>query len=621
MSTLENDKQQIKDILLSIDDQSLSRFHNSVNISFAQMLAFIETLHQANLTEEVKLAEEIYCLLDTYGQMAERFYVQFELSLLQKIQEQREIRDTSNKLIGKIGNFAELGAGELEKAIYTLQTASESADASYQDLVTRFPALLQTALDKLKNEWRRLDTIVDSNQDLVRDKQLLGALEAVVKAAAYSVGIEKDRIVIVPGDAFALYFFSYLDNVAVFTVPIHSVRAPWEWSIFWHELAGYQVRQLESQRTIENLRTKIKAFYDHYKSDDKQQELQSLIDTMTRNRMDGKTESNKRRNQFGRRYLKTLFSRSRLILNDFGSLEYEFQQVLKNLKMKNTFQSYDEIKALGWCVDWFEELFEDAFSVMSIGEPFLDFFEDILSRHPADDRRHPPRDVRLSVARELLRLMASEEEAEDPITVEQSAAQQILKYVSLLGLASHPLPKEATDGSADLSIPMYDMRYNLPEVVGVEIGESITEWSSKFLSAKDRIMDAKQEAEQFIHMFSLEDLEFISLFDRDKQKKPTPSFESLLAGRDYEMLLDLSFYERDFFSGLDVKNVARLKVVNGLITAWEKVFSTLQSTTIVDSLMTQTGEIRFEINSTKYQTTVTNWDTLFPKGTTYYINP
>lgn len=621
MSTLENDKQQMKDILLSIGDQSLSRFHNSVNISFAQMLAFIEALRQANLTEEVKLAEEINCLLDTYGQMAERFYVQFELSLLQKIQEQREIRDTATKLIGKIGNFAELGAGELEKAIYTLQTASESADASYQDLVTRFPALLQTALDKLKNEWRRLDTIVDSNQDLVRDKQLLGALEAVVKAAAYSVGIEKDRIVIVPGDAFALYFFSYLDNLAVFTVPIHSVRAPWEWSIFWHELAGYQVRQLESQRTIENLRTKIKAFYDHYKGDDKQQELQSLLDTMTRNRVDGKTESTKRRNQFGKRYLKTLFSRSRLILNDFGSLEYEFQQVLKNLKMKNTFQSYDEIKALGWCVDWFEELFEDAFSVMSIGEPFLDFFEDILSRHPADDRRHPPRDVRLSVARELLRLMASEEEAEDPITVEQSAAQQILKYVSLLGLASHPLPKEVTDGSTDLSIPMHDMRYNLPEVVGVEIGESIREWSSKFLSAKDRIMDAKQEAEQFIHMFSLEDLEFISLFDRDEQKKPTPSFESLLAGRDYEMLLDLSFYERDFFSGLDVKNVARFKVVNGPITAWEKVFSTLQSTTIVDSLMTQTGEIRFEINNTKYQTTVTNWDTIFPKGTTYYINP
>lgn len=623
MSTLENDKQQIKDILFSIGEESLNRFHNSVNISFAQMLAFINTLRDqpGDKPRATNLTEEIICLLDTYALMAEKFYIQFELSLLQKIQEQREIRETSNKLISTIGTSGELEAGELEKALHVLQTAGESADASYQDLVKRFPALLQDALDKLKNEWQRLDTIVDSNRDLVRDKQLLGALEAVVKAAAYSVGIEKDRIVIVPGNAFALYFFSYLENLAVLTVPIHSVRAPWEWSIFWHELAGYQVRQLERPATVENLRAKIKAFYDYHKAEKKQQDLRSLLDIMTRNNVDGKSQSAKRRNRFGKRYLSELFSRPRLILKDFGSLEYQFQQVLKNLKMKNTFQTYDQIKATGWSVDWFEELFEDAFSVMCIGESFLDFFEDILSRHPADDGRHPPLDVRLTVARELLRLMSSDEEPEDPTTVEQSAAQQILKFVSLLNVASHPLPNETIDRSAEFSTSKNEMRYNLPEVVGVEIGKSIQDWSNKFLGAKDRVMDAQQAAQEFIDLFSLEDLEFISIFDRHEKRELTPSFESLLAARNYERLLDLSFYKRDFFSGIDVKDVARFSKLNSGLAAWQLLFSELQSTIIVDSLMTSTGDIRFKINSTEYRTTVTNWDAIFPQGNTYFILP
>jgi hypothetical protein len=618
MPTLEENKQQIKDILFSLGEEALNRSHNSVNLSFAQMLAFIKPLHEADLAEEIKLPEEIKCLLDTYQQMAEKFYTQFELSLLTKIEEQREIQQIAVKVVEKIKNSGELGSEEVEKANQMLSSAYANADSTYKDLVKRFPALLQEALDKLRTEWQRLDTIALSNQALGRDEPLLRALEAVVKAAAYSVGIEKDRIVIVPSNAFALYFFSYLDNLAVLTVPIPSVRAPWEWSIFWHELAGYQVRQLRNQVTIENLKSKLKEFYDYYKAEERRPEMQSLLDVMTRTNANQKDESSRRRNRFGQRYLNDLFSRPRLVLNDMGSLEYQFQQMLKNLKMKNKFQTYDEIKAQGWCVEWFEELFEDSFSVMFIGEPFLDFFQDILSRNPVDDGRHPPLDVRLKVAKELLRLMSSEAAPKEPTTVEESAAQQILKFISLLNVASHPLHQE---DAYDLSEYKNVVRYDLPEVVGVEIGSSILDWSNRFLGAKDRVMDAREEAEQFIQMFAMEDLEFISIFAKDIKHELTPSFETLLAGRDYERLLDLSFYKRDLFSGLDVKNVARLVKMNGGMWAWQSMFSTIQSTTIVDSLMTSTGDIRFKINSTEYQTTITNWDNIFPQGNTYYIGP
>lgn len=619
MSTTDHEKQQIRNRLRLLDEDSLSRSHNSVNLSFAQMLAYIDKLHNANLPEEIK------CLLDTYRLMAEKFYIQFELSLLDKIAEQRDIRQKSNQVMEKLRNFSELEAGELETATDLLTSACDNANTTYNDLVRRFPSLLQNALDKLKNEWQRLDTIVVSNQALIRDEQLLRALEAVVKAAAYSVGIEKDRIVIVPGNGFALYFFTYLSNFAVLTVPIHSVRAPWEWSIFWHELAGYKVRQLESKSTINKLKANLRILHDFYTREENRFEWRQLLELMTHNGSDQKEELASRRNRFAYRYLNDLISRPRLVLNDLGSFEYQFELVLKNLKMKNKFQTYDEIKSQGWCVDWFEELFEDAFSVMTIGSSFLDFFKDILKRHSDNDGRHPPLDVRLKVAEALLTCMSADSEPGKPTTVEESAAQQILKFISLLTLASQPLPKE---DEIDINLGMARImnsvvRYELPESVGVQIGSSIQQWSNNFLSAKDRFNDAKEEAEKFINKFSVEDLEFISVFDRDTKSELTPSFESLLVGRDYEALLALSFYERDFFNGTDIKTVERLVKVTGVLAGWKIIFPEVKSTTIVDSLINEhsSGDVRFTLSSTQYKTTATNWNKVFgdPKDKNYTI--
>lgn len=614
MLTIKNGKQQITSRLTSLGSESLSRSHNSVNISFAEMLGYFERFQGVNLKPEISL------LLQTYRNMAEQFYMQFELSLLNEIERQRDTQLHSAQVIGKMNDLKDLGKTELETAIRLLTNAGNTASHEYSDLVTNFPALLQTALDKLKTEWQRLNTIANSSLALGRDDQLLRALEAVVKAAAYSVGIEADRITIVPGDDFALYFFSYMDNFAVLTVPIHSVRAPWEWSIFWHELAGYRVRRLKSNTPIDEIKVKIKEFHARYKNgdEDKKHELQRVLDVITSNEVERKEGSSNRRNRFSKRYLTTLLSKKKLVLTDLGTIEYQFERVLENLRLKDKFQAYENIKALGWCVDWFEELFEDAFSVMAIREPFLDFFEDVLRRHASADGRHPSLSVRLQVAKELLRLMNSDVEAEAPATMEESAAQQILKFISLLLVASHQF-----DEQEDYTQSMLKniVRYNLPEAVGREIGTSIKKWSENFLNSKNRVKDAREEAEEFINMFSAEGLEFISIFETRNKKEILPSHEKMLEGRNYKELLSLSFFERDFFTGLDISNVeCFVRVGVAEPPQWKQVFQSVESNKIINSLMTNSGEIRFTVKSTSYQTTIINWNKIFPTGDKYHIS-
>lgn len=615
MLTIQDGKQQIADRLRSLDSESLSRYHTSVSISFAEMLGYIDRLF-----EGAKLTGEIETLLQAYRKMAEQFYMQFELSLLNEIEKQRDVQQRAARVVGKLSGLRDLENTEVETTTRLLTSASDAASLEYSDLVKKFPALLQSALEKLKTEWQRLSMIANSSQALGRDDQLLRALEAVVKAAAYSVGIETDRIIIVPGDEFALYFFSYIDNIAVLTVPIHSVRAPWEWSIFWHELAGYRVRQLKNNAIIDELKVKIREFQKRFQNGDDEQkrELKGILDAMTLNEAEGKEDPGGRKNKFAQRYLNHLFSRKNLVLTDLGTIEYQFERALENLDLKDKFQAYEKIKAEGWCVDWFEELFEDAFSVMAIREPFLDFFEDVLSRHASVDERHPSLDVRLKVAKELLRLMNSESEAEAPATMEESAAQQILKFMSLLLVASQQLDEQEENSQ---SMWRNFIRYNLPEAVGREIASSIKKWSEDFLSAKNRVRDAQEEAKDFINRFSAEDLEFISIFETRNRKEILPSHEKLLEGRNYKELLGLSFFERDFFTGLDISTVERfIRVGIAGPPQWKPVFQSVESTKIINGLMTQSGEIRFTVQSTSYQTSIINWNRIFPTGDKYHIS-
>ena len=343
----------IKELIELSGNETLRGSHNSVEISFAQLIAHIDKLLENETTGDIQL------LLTTFKEMALEFFTQYEISLLMEINKQKAIQDQVKLAINKINSVA-----SMEEARILLIKNDESASIEYNRLINSFPTLLQYALDKLKDEWQRLNTLAIANRTLTESPELFKALTTVVGAAAFSVGVQAEKIAIVPGSSFALYFFSYLKNFAILTVPIYSVKAPWEWSIFWHELAGYKVRKLKNADIINIIRQNLVDFHNYYKNLPRDTARGNLLNEITRH------------NKFSLGYLTNLFSTPDLDLGDFGSFEHQFAQMLANLPKKDQFQTYESIKEQGWCVDWLEELFEDAWSVLAIGKDFLPFFED-----------------------------------------------------------------------------------------------------------------------------------------------------------------------------------------------------------------------------------------------------
>jgi hypothetical protein len=248
-----------------------------------------------------------------------------------------------------------------------------------------------------------------------------------------------------------------------------------------------------------------------------------------------------------------------LDFRDLGSFEHQFEQLLENLPKEDKFQAYEKIKAEGWCVDWFEELFEDAWSVMAIREPFLDFFKDILDRHLGTDGRHPTPDVRLKVANEILKLMNSEGEMKPPESMEESAAQQILKFMALLSAASYQSGKKE-DHSPEMSIAL-DLRQAFrniySESIGIRIGKSISHWSEISLEASNRAGSAVEGAEELIKDLSDQELsDFITVLASttdDGYQLNTTYYQNLLEGRDYKRLLEFSFFEVDYHNPDDIE--------------------------------------------------------------------
>ena len=396
---IDRDKLELDTLLNCLDNdlknRPLTRSHNSVVSSFARMLAYIDKISTSDMPKDIQF------LLTTYRNMADLFYTQYELSLLKEIQAQRDVQQQSEEAINNINT-----ADDLKKFLEKIRGAAEDEEIKLKKI---FPTQLQKALSKLRVEWQRLNTIAVASQTITEDKELYQALEAVVDSARFSVGIKANRIAIVPGDEFALQFFSYLKNFAVLIVPIYSVQAPWEWSIFWHELAGVKVNRLENDTAIEinKVREKLKLFYKSYQKMDSDKKVE-LLNTVTQNNQYSKEALNpnekedlsnakkkleqnriltweeknlikddyfsKRKNIFSQDYLSRLFSMKRLVLRDLGGFEHQFERMLDNLPQKDKFQTYEQIKKVGWCVDWFKELFEDAWSILAIREPFLFLF-------------------------------------------------------------------------------------------------------------------------------------------------------------------------------------------------------------------------------------------------------
>lgn len=633
MSSRDSKDQKLNELLVALGDDSLSRSHNSINISFSQMLAYIDEIRMPREAPEEALPEELRLLLQTYRDMAQKFYVQYEVSLLEEIEKKRILQAQVGGIISRLEADAGPGADLANRkaaAVVTdfLRRNADAAGGEHAELTGNYSTHMQAALDKLRDEWQRLQTILTASLALNKDKQLFRALDAVVDAAAISVGMTNaGRIMIVPGSSFSLYFFSYLENFAVLTVPIYSMRAPWEWSIFWHELAGYQVRQLGKYAVIADLRDKLRDFHRRYQALDAPQR-EALLDKVTRNEMydrwntpkqDAAVKENlgKRRNQFSLEYLKKVFSGKELTpknLEDLGGLDLQFERILEelNIPRKDRLRRYEEIRKAGWCADWIKELFEDAWSVLSIRAPFLDFFQDILNRHKSSDGRHPEPAVRLRVAGEILRLLDPDFIPRNPADeLESAAARQILALISLLIAASYQFDEED-----DLNLTVQRvLRNSLPEMVGTLIGQSIKRWSGEFIEAKGRVLQAEDDAETVIEALSNDELnKFLTnldLQDGNENNLPKAAYEDLLEGRDYKSLLDLPFFDRDFLNSNKIKGVQFGAGVNAN-SPFFNVEATVNFILPANVLLPgRGGDISFEIDGQAFHTTKINWNEAF----------
>jgi hypothetical protein len=586
---------KVEDLVKSLGEESLKRAHNSVGISFDQMLVYIDKIR------EPIPPGDINSLLKTYRLMAEMFYTKFEFSLLREIKKQS---DTQKQADDAIQRIEELHSNNPAKAALTSATPLLIEDRiiaaiEYQKLIENFPTLLQNALDKLKDEWQRVNMLAVASQTLNENEKLDRSLKAVVEVAAHSVGVEAERIVIIPGNAFALYFFTYLDNFAVLTVPIYSVQAPWEWSIFWHELAGYKVRRLEKTSTIEIIKDKLTTFHKLYKISD-EEKRKELLNLITWN------------NPSSQGYLSDIFSKERLTLDDLGGFEHQFERMLLNLPNNDKFQIYDQIKTDGWCIDWFKELFEDAWSVLAIGEPFLDFFSDVLGRNTARDSRHPPMDVRLSVAKELLILMDPQSElANEPKPMEKFAAQQILNFISLL-IASARKYEDPNLQSTTLELFWQRIRDELFKKIRNGIQESIANWSGKFLSADDPARRVRNNAKNFLNTFSDPMLEeMLSKLHEYEANQIKPSYKDLLKSRDYKQLLRLSFSEVDYHTPGDIQLLENGRTYWVKPVDWNSTLWLAQRHPVGKGILPNETTIRDVNQQEDWKIQKADWDTWF----------
>ena len=254
MSNFDEKVEEMRTLIESLEIEpleikSLTRYHNSVNISFTYLLEHVDK-RQKKLDKSIEKAEspkgsklsqdssslkDIKTLVDTYKDMAQKYYLQFEHSLLKEIEMQRNFQRDVDDLKLSVGTSdvnlkVKEGKRVFETSIDLFEKSSESAGYKYRDLIEKYPKLMQDALNKLRDEWQRIDTIVGANQifSQVDEKR---ALQIVMSVAAQFLDIKAKRIIIVPGNEFALYSFTYLENFGVLTIPIYSMQAVWEWRL------------------------------------------------------------------------------------------------------------------------------------------------------------------------------------------------------------------------------------------------------------------------------------------------------------------------------------------------------------------------------------------------------
>jgi hypothetical protein len=153
-------------------------------------------------------------VLDAYLLLAKRFYEQFT----------KQLRIAYNRKADK--GVAKDSISETEVAI-----------------------LMQRALDKLTAEWERVYGFIASTaaKKTSETREIKNQLAPLIKAAVRDVGFSSDSFPMIPqfGTAYSLGFFNYTDDFMALNLPITALQSPWEWTVFWHEIAGQKVRLLK----------------------------------------------------------------------------------------------------------------------------------------------------------------------------------------------------------------------------------------------------------------------------------------------------------------------------------------------------------------------------------------
>jgi len=152
--------------------------------------------------------------------------------------------------------------------------------------------LMQQALDKLAKEWERVyGFVVLNTKSIIKESQeFIERLAPVINAASLDMGFSS-KFPVIPqfGNAYSLGFFNYSDDFSALNMPLQKIKSPWEWTIFWHELAGLKVRllvktQVEFEKLFQELFNEAKNHPEMFKemaSDKDKTEIDAIIDVIT----------------------------------------------------------------------------------------------------------------------------------------------------------------------------------------------------------------------------------------------------------------------------------------------------------------------------------------------------
>jgi hypothetical protein len=241
-------------------------------------------------------------------------------------------------------------------------------------------------LDKLTREWHLVYSLASSME---LGSSFLAQYKPYVDQAIEDLGLPEsgEDLLLIPvfGEKFSLVTFGYSSrNISILNLPVSVIHSPWELSVIWHEMAGLKVARTRGQ---------ITDFLKNY---------------ATRNHLRLPTRPGLPKSDI----LNQLFKR----IENGETLDTHFLVDIRDFIMKGRRTQPGRVQL--WSQDWFEQLYEDACSVLAFGDVFVPVLEKILRRQARKltaDWKHPDLDTRIQVARRLLALQKGNAPARSPM--------------------------------------------------------------------------------------------------------------------------------------------------------------------------------------------------------------